>query len=381
MPDNAQKLIDQINKKYGDNVMMRASEVPVYPAVHSGSYALDFAIGIGGLPSDRTIEIGGVEGCGKTTLALLAMVQNLNEFPERSALIMDMEHKLTMSWLRTLIGEELMDSGRVLYVQPDHIEQATNIYVDLVATGQVSFVLYDSIGGSASMAVMTKEAEKVQVGGDAKAIGKLMNLANIYSSKYRCCSVFINQERVDMDGYRRYMTPGGMKAKYMFILRIRLKASTSKEDKIFRKVNGEEMMIGNLIKATIMKNQLAAPYRTAEWKMYHVWTEEFGFGIDTTEEIVRLGMATGVITGSGWYTHPAFPDNGKGEHKLQGKAGVQAAVKADKALRDTIVSETLAVLKSDEELVASIVPIDTEAADAMQEADRHENLRDALADA
>lgn len=376
---NPQKLIDMVNKKYGDNVMMRAADVPVHPAIHSGSYALDFAIGIGGLPSDRTIEIGGVEGCGKTTLALLAMVQNLNAFPDRSALIIDMEHKLTMSWLRTLIGEELMDSGRVLYVQPDHIEQATNIYVDLVATGEVSFVLYDSIGGSASMAVMTKEAEKVQVGGDAKAIGKLMNLANIYSSKYRCCSVFINQERVDMDGFRRYSTPGGMKAKYMFILRIRLKASTSKEDKIFRKVNGEEMMIGNLIKATIMKNQLAAPYRTAEWKMYHVYTDEFGFGIDTTEEVVRLALATGVIKGSGWYTHPAFPADAKGDRKLQGIKGVQAAVRADEALRDTIVSETLAVLKTDEELVASIVPVDNEAASEMDEIDRNTDLREALA--
>lgn len=375
---NAQKLIDSVNKKYGDNVLMRASEVPVYPPIHSGSYALDFAIGIGGLPSDRTIEIGGGEGSGKTTLALLAMVQFLNDpdNAERAALIIDMEHKLTMSWVRQLVGDELVESGRVLYVQPDHIEQATNIYVDLVSTGELCYVLYDSIGGSASMAVTTKEAEKAQVGGDAKAIGKMLNLANIYSAKYRCLSVFINQERDDMEGYRRYMTPGGRKAKYMFILRIRLKASTSKEDKVFRKVNGEEMMIGNLIKATIMKNQLAAPFRTAEWKMYHVWTEEFGFGIDTTEEVVRLGVATGVIQGSGWYTHPAFP--GK-DHKLQGIKGVQAAVKADPVLRDTIVSETLAALKSDDELAASIAPIDPTAADEMAEIERKADLREALA--
>jgi recombination protein RecA len=369
---NSQKLIDMVNKKYGDNTMMRAADVPVYPGIHSGSYALDFAIGIGGLPQDRTIEIGGGEGCGKTTLALLAMVQFLNDpsNADRSALILDMEHKLTLDWVRKLIGDELMDSDRVLYVQPKHIEQATNIFVDLVSTGEVCYVLYDSIGGSASMAVMEKEAEKAQVGGDAKAIGKLLNLANIYCSKYRCLGVFINQERDDMDGYRRYMTPGGRKAKYMFILRIRLKAATSKEDKIFRKINGEEMQIGTLIKATCMKNQLAAPFRTAQWKMYHVWTEEFGFGIDTTEEVVRLGVATGVIQGSGWYTHPAFPEDAKGQRKLQGINGVQAAVKADQALRETIVSETLAVLKGDEELLAALTPIDSDAAEAMAELDR-----------
>ena len=359
------KLVEQINKKYGASTMMIASEVPVYPAVHSGSYALDFAIGVGGLPCDRTVEIGGGEGSGKTTLALLAMVQFLSrpENADRTALIIDMEHKLTMPWVRALIGDELMDSGRVLYVQAQHIEQATNIYVDLVSTGQVCFVLYDSIGGSTSMAVMTKDAEKAQVGGDAKAIGKLVNLANVYSSKYRCLSLFINQERDDMEGYRRYTTPGGRKAKYMFVLRIRLKASTSKEDKVFRKINGEEMMVGNLIKATIMKNQLGPPFRTAEWHMYHVPTDEFGFGIDTTEEVVRLGVATGVITGSGWYTHPAFPADSKGEHKLQGIKGVQAAVRADEALRQTIVSETLAALHSNDDLVAAIAPIDNDAAD------------------
>ncbi|QZE10508.1 RecA-like DNA recombinase [Mycobacterium phage ScoobyDoobyDoo] len=366
---NAQKLLDAVNKKYGEGTMMRASEVPVYPPIHSGSYALDYAIGIGGLPQDRTIEIGGGEGAGKTTLALQAMVQFLNDptNADRSALIMDMEHKLTMKWVRDLIGDELMDSGRVLYVRPDHIEQATNIYTDLVSTGEVCFVLYDSIGGSASMAVVEKDAEKAQVGGDAKAIGKLLNLANIHCSKYRCLGVFINQERDDMEGYRRYMTPGGRKAKYMFILRIRLKASTKSDDKVIRKINGEDIQVGNLIKATVMKNQLAAPFRSAEWKMYNVWTEEFGFGIDTTEEVVRLGVATGVIQGSGWYTHPAFPGG-----KLQGIKGVQAAVRADETLRNTIVSETLAALKGDDELVASIAPIDNDAASMMAELEGRE---------
>lgn len=361
----ADKLLADVNKKYGDNTIMRASDVPVHPAIHSGSYALDHAIGIGGFPQDRTVEIGGSEGSGKTTLALLAMVQFLNDptNADRSALILDMEHKLTMSWVRQLIGDELMDSGRVLYVQPDHIEQATNIYVDLVGTGEVCYVLYDSIGGSSGKAAVEKEAEKAQVGGDAKSIGRLVGLANIQSAKQRCCSVFINQERDDMDGYRRYMTPGGRKAKYMFILRIRLKASTSKDDKVFAKIGGEEMQIGNLIKATCMKNQLAAPFRSAEWKMYHVDTPEFGFGIDTTEEVVRLGVATGVIQGSGWYTHPAFPADAKGEHKLQGIKGVQAAVKGDEALRKTIVSETLAVLKGNEDMIAAIAPIDAEAAE------------------
>jgi recombination protein RecA len=130
-----------------------------------------------------------------------------------------------------------------------------------------------------------------------------------------------------------------------------------------------------------MKNQLAAPFRTAQWKMYNVWTEEYGFGIDTTEEVVRLGIKTGVIEGSGWYTHPAFPADAKGDRKINGLKSVQATIKADPALRDTIVSEVLAVLKSDDELVASLTPVDNDAAAEMEAEEKREaqNLAEALA--
>lgn len=365
MPNpNAQKLIDAVNKKYGDNTMMRAADVPTYPPVHSGSYSLDYAIGIGGFPSNRVIEVGGAEGCGKTTLGLLSLRESLLYFPDRFAVILDMEHKLEMDWVRQNVGDDLMDSGRVLYLQPDHIEQATNIYVDLVSTGDVCFVLYDSIGGSVSMAVATKEAEKVQVGGAAQAIGKFMKLAAIHSSKYRCCTFATNQEREDMSGYMRYITPGGKGAKHSFIIRVRLRASTKGEDKVVRKIGTEDVQVGNKIVATVVKNQVAAPYRTAQWNFFNVWTEEFGFGIDATEEVVRLGVAVGVIQGSGWYTHPAFPADAKGDRKINGIKAVQAAVKADETLKKTIVSETMAALKGNDDLLAAVAPIDREAAES-----------------
>ncbi|QAX94231.1 RecA-like DNA recombinase [Mycobacterium phage Caravan] len=345
------KLLSDVQNKYGENAVMMAKDMVTYPPVRSGTLALDFAIGVGGLPSDRVIEIGGTEGTGKTTLSLLAMQQFLLAQPERFALVLDLEHKMTKDWAVQLVGEELWDD-RVIYAQPDHVEQATNMYSDLVGSGQICFALFDSIGGAAVRAGIEKEAEKVQVGGNANAITKFARLASNFSAKYRCLTVGTNQERVDMEGFRRYMTPGGNGWKHACILRIRLKAST--QDKVETVVNGEKMVVGRKIHAQIVKNQLAAPGRSAWWWMYHVPTEEYGFGIDTLDEIVRLAILTGVIKQRvSYYDHPAL-ENGT----VKGMTSLSKAIGDDEALRNTIVSETLAVLKTDSSLLAEVAPLD-----------------------
>lgn len=353
------KLLADLQGKYGADAIMRASEVPVQPPITSGSLALDFATGIGGLPSDRVIEVAGDEGSGKTTLGLLSMMHFLDKFPDRVAVILDTEHKLTMDWVEYLIGSERM--GRVIYIQPDYMEQATNMYVDAVSTGQVGFVLFDSIGGSPTKAAAEKDAEKVQVGGNAGAVTKFARLAATHSAKYRCLTFCVNQVRTDMEGFRRHMTPGGHGFKHACIMRIKLRRSTS--DKVEAVVNGEKMVVGFKVFASVIKNQLAAPGRTAWWWFYNVDTDEYGFGIDTMDEITRLAIATKVIEQNGsWYTHPALPEyKTSGEHKVQGLKGLAEVIGSDTALRQTIVSETMAVLKDDGSLAADIAPIDPEA--------------------
>lgn len=348
---NIDKLLDTVQSKYGENSIMLAKDMKLYPPCPSGSLSLDFAIGIGGLPSDRVIEIGGKEGTGKTTLGLLAMKSFLEAQPDRFATVLDLEHKITRDWAVDLIGEELWDN-RVVYAQPDHVEQATNMYADLLSSGQICFALFDSIGGAAVKAGIEKEAEKVQVGGNAGAITKFARLASNYSAKYRCLTVGTNQERDDMEGFRRYITPGGHGWRHACILRIRLKAST--QDKVEEVVNGEKMVVGRKIHAQIVKNQLAAPGRSAWWWMYHVPTQTYGFGIDTLDEIIRMAVLTGVVNQrASMYDHAALPGG-----TVKGLVGLGNAISADQALRDTIVSETLAVLKTDSNLIAAVAPID-----------------------
>lgn len=349
------KLVADIQAKYGEDSIMMAGEVPVRPAKPSGSLALDFAIGIGGLPSDRVIEVAGDEGSGKTTLGLLALKTFLTKDPTRHALILDLEHKLTADWAIQHIGQEMWEN-QVLYAQPDFMEQATNMYVDIVGSGLVQICLIDSIGGAPTKAATEKEAEKVQVGGNAGAVTKFARLASTYSAKYNCLTFCVNQVRDDMEGFRRHMTPGGRGFKHACILRIKLRKST--QDKVEAVVNGEKMVVGHKIFASIIKNQLAPPGRTAWWWFYNVDTPEYGFGIDTMDEIVRLAILTGVIKQRvSYYDHPGLTNG-----TVKGVTNLAKAIAEDETLRQSIVSETMAVLNTDDGgLLAEVAPLDPEA--------------------
>lgn len=352
------KLLGDLQSKFGENSVFRATEVPIRPRITSGSLALDFAAG-GGLPSDRVIEVAGGEGSGKTTLGLLTMMHFLDN-DSRIAVIIDTEHKLTMDWVEYLIGSERM--ARVIYLSPDHMEQATNMYADAVSSGQVGFVLFDSIGASPTKAAAEKEAEKVQVGGNSGAVTKFARLASTHSSKYHCLTFCINQVREDMEGFRRHMTPGGRGFKHACVMRIKLRRSTS--DKVESVVNGEKVVVGFKVFASVIKNQLSNEGRTAWWWFYSVETPEYGFGIDTLDEVIRLAVATKVVTQHGsWYSHPALPEyKTSGEHKVQGLAALGKAIGQDHLVQQTIVSETMAVLSNpDEGIAAEVAPFDPSA--------------------
>lgn len=310
----ATKLLKQLQDRYGDDSVMMASQMPKYAPITSGSLALDFAIGIGGLPSDRVIELAGEEGTGKTTLALLTMQKFLAEQPDRGALILDLEHKLDPDWLKFLVGEQLLDE-RVIYVQPEHIEQATNIYKSAVGTGAICFALIDSIGGAPTVR-RNDDASVGLYGGNAQGVGEFGRTAAALSAKYRCLTIGINQVREDMGGYNRHMTPGGRAWKHAVALRLLLKRG---KGKLTEKINNEEYQIGYEIACKVIKSGVGAPGRTASWWFYNVTTDKYGFGIDTLEEVVRLGILTEVIVRKGgWYHHPLLLED-KGEHKVLGR--------------------------------------------------------------
>lgn len=380
MPRNTlgDKMLADINKTFksatGKAVAVYADEMAPVGSMNSGSLALDFAIGIGGVPTNRVIEICGSEGGGKTTLGLLMARNFIDAWPDRYVVVLDTEHKLTPEWVEKLMGKERLKN--LLVVDPDHVEQATQMMRQMITTGGVSMLMLDSVGGSPTSQVMDDERSAEQadsMGGNAKAMAKFSRFAVNLAAKYDTLVVGINQARDDLKSRHGNMlnTPGGRAWKHACVLRIHLRRG---KEKYHVKRNGEEVQVGYDIVAQVIKNQLGGTEgRTAQWRFFNYESEMFGpVGVDTTEECVRLAQLTGVLRraeGSSWYHHASFPADKKGECKLNGLDAVNKMVKADEAVRMSLISETMAALTDDPDKLGLISPLDEMPVDADDDSD------------
>lgn len=329
------KLQAQLEKTFGAQSVVFAANIPDYEICTSGSLALDHAIGIGGLPSNRVIEIVGPEGAGKSVLSFLIIKSFLLKYPDKCAIVCDMEHRITAPWIEALIGEELID--RVIILWPDNAEESTDMYLDCVKSGNVCVFSYDSIGGSPSQRVTDKSATVGNIGGNALAMTRFAQFASIYSDKYKCLTICINQIRDDMSGYNRLISPGGHGLKHAYSLRIHLKPG---KDKFYDEIGGEKIQVGNTVVAKIIKNSLAVPYRATHYIFYFV-PNKYGFGIDTLEETIRLGALTGIITQGGrWYKHPALP-----EGQVGSKADLIQTIRDNPEVQREIIRDVMQCLE------------------------------------
>lgn len=336
-------LLADLQKRFGENKVMMASDIPVGPPISTGSLALDFATGYGGLPANRVVELFGREGCGKTTLALLTMINALKRYPRRGALLLDIEHKITPDWLEMIVGPELMQT-RVIYLQPTSIEQATNMYRQALESDTICCAILDSIGGAPTVR-RNDDAEAGHYGGNAMGVGEFARTAATLSSAHTCLTIGINQTRAPMGKSFTDDTPGGRAWKHAPVLRIELVRGKDVET---IKLSGEEkpVPIGFTVYAKVRKNQVGAPGRQAYFWFFNVWTPQHGFGVNALDEICRLSLKTQVVVKrGGWYHHPGLPVDAKGEHKVNGVVKLQEQFGADEAFRDTIVSEVMARLK------------------------------------
>lgn len=343
------KLKNQMVKSFGEDSVMFVEDMPRSEYISSGSLSLDFALGTGGFPNDRVVEIAGTEGSGKTTLGLLTMASFLDHFPERGALILDLEHKLSASWIEKLVGKKRLE--RVLLLWPDTIESATDMYVKACSSGEICYAMLDSIGGAPTQRTFNKSAESGNIGGNALGVSRFAQFAAVYSNKYKVCTVGINQAREDMSGYNRLMTPGGRAWKHACICRIQLKQG---QDKYYSKVDGEDLQIGYSVVARVIKNQMAPPYRTGYWPFFNVETEKYGFGIDRLSEITRLSTLVGVVQRKGaWYYHDALPDG-----KIQSIASLTDYMRQHEEFAELLARQTIDTVKETHQLgaVAPAVP-------------------------
>ncbi len=292
--------ISQIEKSYGKGSIMRLGQglqVNV-EALPTGSLALDFALGIGGVPKGRIIEIYGPESCGKTTLALHIVAQAQKRGGE--AAYIDVEHALEPAYARAL-GVNIEN---LLISQPDTGEDALSITETLVRSGAVDVVVVDSVAALVPRTEIEGEMGDSSVGVVARLMSQaLRKLAGVIS-KTNCVVIFINQlrEKIGVMYGNPETTPGGRALKYFASVRIDMR-------RIETLKNGSEV-VGNRTRAKIVKNKVAPPFREAEFDIM------YGEGISRFGELVDLGVKLDLIEkGGAWFTY--------GDVRIQGKDGMR----------------------------------------------------------
>ncbi len=275
--------LEELKKEFGEEVIMSLETIPKVniETISTGSPSLDLALGVGGLPRGRIIEIYGPESSGKTTLTLsiTAQVQKKGG----NVAFIDTEHALDPDYAKK-IG---VNVEKLIISQPDSGEEALNIVEKLVKSGLFDLIIVDSVAALVPKAELEGEVGDQYIGLQARMMSQaLRKLAGIIS-KTRTIVIFINQTRSMIGGMipGQETTPGGKALKFYASVRIELK-------KITQIKKGDEI-IGNKIKAKIVKNKVAPPFKTAEFDIY------YDEGISYEADLINLGEKLGVIKKSG----------------------------------------------------------------------------------
>jgi len=319
-----ERTLGNIEKNYGKGAIMKLGDSPIenIPCFSSGSIGLDAALGIGGLPRGRVIEIYGPESSGKTTLAIhaIAEAQKLGGI----AAFIDAEHAFDRFYAQKL-G---VDIQNLLVSQPDNGEQALEITDNLIRSGAIDIIVIDSVAALTPKSEIEGEMGDSKMGLQARLMSQALRKLTGTISKTGACCIFINQlrEKIGVVFGNPETTTGGNALKFYATVRLDIRR--------IGQIKDGENMSGNRVRVKVVKNKVAPPFKSAEFDLM------YGEGISRLGEIIDLGVDFEIIKKSGsWFSY--------GDTKLgQGREGVKSLLADNPELAEELELKIREVLKS-----------------------------------
>ncbi|WP_299526083.1 recombinase RecA [uncultured Lutibacter sp.] len=309
-----QLTLDKLDKTYGKGAVMKMGDVAIsdIDAISSGSLGLDIALGVGGYPRGRVIEIYGPESSGKTTLALHAIAEA--QKAGGIAAFIDAEHAFDRFYAQNL-G---IDIDNLIISQPDYGEQALEIADNLISSGAIDIIVIDSVAALTPKSEIEGEMGDSKMGLHARLMSQALRKLTGTIHKTNCTVIFINQlrEKIGVMFGNPETTTGGNALKFYASVRLDIRRRTQIKD--------GDKVIGNSTKVKVVKNKVAPPFTIAEFDIM------YGLGVSKTGEILDLGVEFGIVKKSGsWFSY--------GETKLgQGRDAVKALIKDNPDLAEEL---------------------------------------------
>ena len=309
-----QMTLDKLDKAYGKGTIMKLGDSKIMAAevISTGSLGLDIALGIGGLPKGRIVEIYGPESSGKTTLAIQAIASC--QAQGGIAAFIDAEHAFDKAYAEKL-G---VNVNELLISQPDDGEQALDITEHLIRSGAIDIIVIDSVAALVPRGELEGEMGESKMGLQARLMSQAMRKLTGTISKTGCCCIFINQlrDKIGVMFGNPETTTGGNALKFYASVRLDIRR--------IGQIKDGDNLTGNRTKVKVVKNKLAPPFRTCEFDIM------YGLGVSKTGEIIDIGTEAGVVQKSGsWFSY-------EGTKLGQGREGVKQLLEDNPELANEI---------------------------------------------